>query len=108
MQTMAWLKQEGMEIAQSLLQDDDAIAAMKAEKFDLVIRDIASWPTHLPAEILQVPKVDLIAVSTLLPICGSRWSIPNPISYVPQYTSSMLPKPVRPVMRICKPVSGTM
>lgn len=88
---MPWLKQEGIEIAQSLMEDSHAISAIRTHNFDLVLRDIAPWPTHLPAEMLQIPEIDLIAISTLLPVCANRWSIPNPISYIPQYTSSRTP-----------------
>lgn len=91
---MSFLKQGGIEIAQSLMEDSHAIAAMRSQNFDLVLRDIGSWPTHLPAEMLQIPEIDLIAISTLLPICANRWSIPNPISYIPQFTSSRTPNPV--------------
>lgn len=92
---MLWRKKQTIEVAQSLMEDSHAIAAMRAQAFDLVLRDFTFWPTHLPAEMLQIPEIDLIAVSTLMPICANRWSIPNPISYIPQFTSSRLPNAVR-------------
>lgn len=78
------------------MEDSNAIAAMRAEAFDLLIRDMGSWATHLPAEMLNIPEIDMIGISSLLPICETSWSIPNPVSYVPQFTSTLLPSPVSP------------
>ncbi len=83
-----------MKVAEALMNDTKTIAAMRQEKFDLVIRDAGSWPTQLPAKMLNVPGIDFIAIGTLLPFGGPTWSIPNPIAYVPQFSSAMLPSPV--------------
>ena len=83
-----------MKIAQSLLEDTRTVAAMRAEDFDLVLRDVASWPTALLAEMLNIPKVDFLPAGVLLPFRGPAWSIPNPVAYVPQVSSTMPPSPV--------------
>lgn len=94
LQVLKFLRQDALDIARSLMEDTRAISAMRAAHFDVVIRDMGSWALHLPAEMLQIPEVDLIGVSSLLPICETSWSIPNPVSYVPQFSSTALPDPV--------------
>ena len=94
LQVLAFLRQDGLDVAQSLMEDSLATTAMMAENFDLLIRDMGSWATHLPAEMLQIPEIDMIGISSLLPICETSWSIPNPVSYIPQFTSTWLPNSV--------------
>ena len=94
LQVFDWLRDDGMKIAQSLMEDSQTVAAMRAEKFDLVLRDIGSWPTHLPSELLNIPEVDFMPVGSFMPWAGPRYNIPDPIAYLPQFTSSMLPSPV--------------
>ena len=88
------LRRDGLDLAETLLEDNSTIAAMRAANFDLVIGDIGSWPTRLPAKMLGIPEVDFFGIGALMPFAGPRWSIPNPIAYIPQFTSTTPPSPV--------------
>ena len=57
MQDFAWIKQAGVDLARSLLEDEDCIAALKAAKYDLILRDPVGWHTHLLSKMLDVPEV---------------------------------------------------
>ena len=96
------MRRDGLDLAESLVKDNATIAEMRADGFDLVIRDVASWQTQLPAKMLNVPEIDFMAVGTLQPIAAPRWSAPNPIAYIPQMSSAMLPSPVsQSTVHIC-------
>ena len=56
-QDFEWLKQAGVDVARSLLEDEDCIAALKAAKYDLILRDTVGWQTHLLSKMLDVPEV---------------------------------------------------
>ena len=85
------LRHGGLINARSLMEDNSTIASLRAEKFDLVLRDIIAWPTALLAQILQIPEIDVVPTGVLLPFFGPRYSIPNPIAYAPQMTSTLIP-----------------
>ena len=95
MQMAALIRSASMTIAENLLRDNDTTAFLRAQKFDLVLRDIVSWPTGLLAQMLDVPEVDVYPSGTFQPIFGQRYSVPNPVAYLPQMISSLVPALVR-------------
>ena len=95
LQNLEWLRKEGLSFARHLMADNATIATLRANKFDLVLRDIISWPTHLLSQILEVPEVDVLSGVVLLPFFGPRYSIPNPLGYIPQLTTGLPGKMVR-------------
>ncbi len=95
LQRLRWLKTSNLRIARSLLEDNQTIATLKAENYDLVLRDALSWPALLPPQILGIPYVDVLTTGVLQPLFGPRYSIPNPIAYLPQMISASPPNAVR-------------
>lgn len=91
LQNLAWLRQDGLDIAESLLTDNSTIKLLRAAKFDLVLRDIVSWPSQLLSQILDIPEVDVLTLGCLQPFFGPRYSIPNPLAYIPGMTSTAVP-----------------
>ena len=100
-QNLGWLKECSLRVARSLMEDNDTIAQLKADKYDLVLRDTLSWPALLPAQILGIPHVDVLTTGVLQPFFASKYSIPNPIAYMPQMTSASPPDVVSGSVQIC-------
>ena len=96
LQMAAQLRRFGLSNARRLLEDNSTISSLRAEKFDLVLRDIVAWPTALLAQILDLPEIDIITTGAFLPFFGPRYSIPNPIAYAPQMISTLIPILVSP------------
>ncbi|KAK9838979.1 hypothetical protein WJX74_007115 [Apatococcus lobatus] len=87
----AWLRQDGLDLAESLLTDNVTIQTLRDAKFDLVLRDAVSWPSKLLSQILGIPEVDALTLGCLQPFFGPRYSIPNPLAYIPGLTSTAAP-----------------
>ncbi len=77
------------------MEDSATIAKLKSNNYDLVLRDALSWPALLPAQILEIPYVDVLTTGVLQPFFGSWYSIPNPVAYMPQMTTASQPHTVR-------------
>lgn len=91
LQTLARLRQDGPDLAKSLLTDNNTIQLLKAADFDFVLRDIFSWPAHLLSHVLDIPEVDVLTFGCLQPFYGPRYSVPNPLAYIPGLTSTAVP-----------------
>ncbi|KAK9841892.1 hypothetical protein WJX84_011815 [Apatococcus fuscideae] len=91
LQKFAWLRQDGLDLAESLLTDNVTIQTLRDAKFDLVLRDAVSWPSKLLSQILGIPEVDALTLGCLQPFFGPRYSIPNPLAYIPGLTSTAAP-----------------
>ncbi|KAK9826069.1 hypothetical protein WJX74_009969 [Apatococcus lobatus] len=85
-----WIRQTGLSLARSLLADKECFAALKADNYDLILRDTIGWQTQLLSKMLEVPEVDILTAGVALPLLGPRYSIPNRIAYIPQM-GSLLP-----------------
>ena len=92
MQLAANLREDGLRDARSLLEDNATIATLRAEKFDLVLRDIISWHTALLSQILGVPEIDTSSTGNLVPFFAPRYLVPNPVAYVPQMNTYLIPR----------------
>ncbi len=91
LQMAAQLRHDGLSNSRSLLEDNETIALLRAERFDLVLTDVVLWPTGLLSQILEIPEIDMVTSGAILPFFGPRYSIPNPIAYAPQMTTTLLP-----------------
>ena len=84
-----------MDIGKYLMSDNATIEALKAEKFDIIVRDASSWPTKLLTQMLNVPEVDMVSAGVLQPFYEAFYFVPNPIAYYPQFTTQLSPIMVR-------------
>ena len=90
-QNLAAFRNNGMHIAECLMTDNATITALRAEKYDIILRDASSWPTKLLSQMLQVPEVDVISAGFLQPLFDAFYFAPNPIAYYPQFATQLLP-----------------
>ena len=95
LQKLEKFKTNNLRVAQSIMEDNETFTRLKAAKYDLVLRDALSWPALLPAEILGLPTVDVLTTPAIFPLFAPRYSIPNPVAYIPQMISTFPPNSVR-------------
>ncbi len=94
LQNLAAFKADGMHIAEYLMSDNSTIEALKAEQFDVILRDAFSWPTKLLSQMLHVPEVDIISAGVIQPFSEPFYFIPNPVAYFPQLATALSPSMV--------------
>ena len=80
-----------MDIAEHLMSDNATIAALKAENFDIILRDAVSWPTKLLSQMLRVPEVDMVSAGVLQPFYEALYFAPYPIAYSSQFSTQLSP-----------------
>lgn len=90
-QAFVAFRKDGMDVAQHLMSDNATVAALKAEKFDLILRDATYWPTKLLSQMLHVPAVEVLSGGVMQPVYEAWYSAPNPIAYYPQCFSELSP-----------------
>lgn len=78
------------------MSDQQTLDKLKAMQFDLMLRDALCWPAHLLGEVLGLPSVDFVPCPFLLPSFETSHMIPNPVAYVPQFTSGLTSNMVIP------------
>ena len=59
--------------------------------YDVLLLDAVLWPAAILTELLKVPMIDVLSMGPFQPGTGVLWSSPNPVAYLPQISSGLVP-----------------
>ncbi|KAK9840269.1 hypothetical protein WJX74_006518 [Apatococcus lobatus] len=91
MESIKTLVADQQRAARGLFNDKAALQKLKDLGVELLLKDGAFAPASLLADLLEVPSVDVVPIPVLLPWFSARYSIPQPVAYLPSLGAPFTP-----------------